>query len=407
MIMIVILVVGFAAALIGSLSLSALNSARQQRTTAALAQAKDALLGRAVSDDNMPGSLPCPDTNDDGSAELFAGNVCPSNIGRLPWRTLELPDLRDGSGERLWYALSPAFRNNNAAKPLNSDTKGTLLVYGPDGTSLQTQANYSAVAVIFAPGSVVGTQTRNNTTQQNDKTNYLDQVTFPGPIIRNNATTAGPYIAGTKTDTFNDQLQFITTHDLIPLVEQRVAGEVKHALEVYYTNSSGSSFSRYYPWADNLQVGGGIPDYDANNGETRGWLPLHSDVTSSYEWYGTGSPPQWFFDNQWYSLIYYSVAPKYSQPRSSSNTLNVGSTTGVRVLFFMPGTYNGTRSYIDPIDLTQFLQNVVAVSSPPAPPPPISTDENRNADDVYANLPPSQNKDRNRLYYYSGSSWNQ
>jgi hypothetical protein len=24
-------------------------------------------------------------------------------MGRLPWKTLRLPDLRDGHGERLWY----------------------------------------------------------------------------------------------------------------------------------------------------------------------------------------------------------------------------------------------------------------------------------------------------------------
>ena len=30
----------------------------------------------------------------------------PSASGRLPWKTLGLPDLRDGHGERLWYAVS-------------------------------------------------------------------------------------------------------------------------------------------------------------------------------------------------------------------------------------------------------------------------------------------------------------
>ena len=105
MLMLVIVVMGIAAALVGSLSTTALKNARQETTAVALAQAKDALIGRAVSDNNMPGSLPCPDTNDDGSAELLSGNDCPSYIGRLPWKTLDLPDLRDGSGERLWYAL--------------------------------------------------------------------------------------------------------------------------------------------------------------------------------------------------------------------------------------------------------------------------------------------------------------
>ena len=31
---------------------------------------KEALIGRAAADINRPGSLPCPDVNDDGIAEL-------------------------------------------------------------------------------------------------------------------------------------------------------------------------------------------------------------------------------------------------------------------------------------------------------------------------------------------------
>src|SRR5450755_3730077 len=88
MIMLVILVVGIAAVLVNSLSSAALKNARQETTSNALAQAKDALLGRAVSDSNMPGSLPCPDTSGNGSADLFIGSDCPNYIGRLPWKTL-------------------------------------------------------------------------------------------------------------------------------------------------------------------------------------------------------------------------------------------------------------------------------------------------------------------------------
>jgi len=43
----------------------------ENRTRNALEQARQALIGRAVADATRPGSLPCPDTNDDGSADLF------------------------------------------------------------------------------------------------------------------------------------------------------------------------------------------------------------------------------------------------------------------------------------------------------------------------------------------------
>ena len=54
-------------------------------------------------------------------------------IGRLPWRTLGLPDLRDSSGERLWYAVSRQFARNPTCMPncpLTSDTLGQLTVTG-------------------------------------------------------------------------------------------------------------------------------------------------------------------------------------------------------------------------------------------------------------------------------------
>jgi len=370
LVMLVIVVMGIAAALVGSLSTTALKSARQETTSAALAQAKEALLGRAVSDDNMPGSLPCPDTNDDGSSELLSGNNCPSYIGRLPWRTLNLADLRDGSGERLWYALSPAFRDDNSAQPLNSNTKGALLVYSADGVTPQTQAGYSAVAVIFSPGSPLGSQTRSTVAQQNSAANYLDIANS-----RNNASASGPFIAGTKSDNFNDQLLFITTRNLMPLIEQRVAGEVKRALANYYTVNG------YYPWADTVLA---ASDYDSNVGYNRGWLPNNALPVN---WAGTYRPPQWFFDNQWYTLIYYSVARDYTQNPPFNcltcidSTLRVDGVSGVRALFFMPGTPIGTlvRTVTN---LSHYLED---------------SENNDDDDDRYV-TPASQAADRDRLY---------
>jgi type II secretory pathway pseudopilin PulG len=374
MIMLVIMIVGIAAILVNSLSSAALKNARQETTSNALAQAKDALLGRAVSDSNMPGSLPCPDTNDDGSAELLSGNNCPSYIGRLPWKTLGLPDLRDGSGERLWYALSPAFRDDNSAQPLNSNTKGTLLVYNTDGVSLQTQAGYNAVAVIFSPGSALGSQTRNTVAQQNSAANYLDIANG-----QNNSSASGPFIAGTQSATFNDQLLYITTKDLIPLVEQRVAGEVKRVLANYYRDSGCNC----YPWADSVAQSA---DYDSNYGLNRGWLPNNALPVN---WAGTFRPPQWFFDNEWYKLIYYSVAKNYTEKPVDcysciDSALSVDGVSGVRALFFMPGTPIGTlvRSVTTLPDYLEDLQN------------------NDDANDLYI-TPTSQAQDRDRLYKFS------
>src|SRR5688572_33016507 len=130
------------------------------RARHSLELARQALIGRAVADATRPGSLPCPDNDDDGSADLFAGSACASYIGRLPWRTLGVGDLRDQHGQRLWYALSPAFRDHPAAPPLNSDTRGSLTVYS---NSEATVLASDAIAVVFAPGFPLRAQVRDDT----------------------------------------------------------------------------------------------------------------------------------------------------------------------------------------------------------------------------------------------------
>ena len=71
---------------------------KERRTTDALAQAKAALIGFAsgvaLTGAERPGDLPCPDMDNDGSADP-PDSPCPTaanRLGRLPWRTLGLPD---------------------------------------------------------------------------------------------------------------------------------------------------------------------------------------------------------------------------------------------------------------------------------------------------------------------------
>ncbi len=381
MVMLTVLIMGITAMLVSSLGSTALKIEQQRKTSEALAQAKDALIGRAVTDNNMPGSLPCPDTDDDGIAQLLSGNDCLEYIGRLPWKTLGLPDLRDGTNERLWYALSPAFRDDDSARPLNSNTKGSLSVYSADGTSLLTEAGYDAVAVIFAPGRPVASQSRSTASEKNSAANYLDSANG-----RDNSIEVGPFIAGTQSDTFNDQLILITTRNLMPLVEQRVAGTVKKALADYY------SANGYYPWADNILWAS--DNYRANDGELRGWLPNDASAGGAPDWEGA-RPPQWFFDNQWYAVIYYSVARKHTEDSGgSNNTLTVDGANEVRTLFFMPGTPINPQQRTSTTDLGT-LSNYLEDS------------ENKdNNDDLYI-TPTSQAADRDRLYWFSSSStWN-
>ncbi len=200
-----------------------IDSRKNAKTDAALALARDALLGRALSDANHPGSLPCPDavTNiannvpGDGIADLLSGSNCPSYIGRLPWKTLELPQLRDGDGEDIWYALSPAF-TDATGNAINTDSIGTITAYSGSNSGVVSSR---AVAVVFSPGEPIGTQARSPTqtaacpmtgttiAQSLCPNNYLDLETVSGI---NNANATGPYITVPAKATFNDRLLVVS-----------------------------------------------------------------------------------------------------------------------------------------------------------------------------------------------------
>lgn len=140
---------------------------RDAQTTRALETARDALLGFAANYRNHEhphadfGYLPCPDLNGDGSSETCGTKDQPS-IGRLPYLTLNLPDLRDGAGECLWYAVSGSFKNNPKADALNWDSIGQFRLLDRDGQSVVLAGDQLglAAAIVFAPGPPLGDQQR-------------------------------------------------------------------------------------------------------------------------------------------------------------------------------------------------------------------------------------------------------
>ena len=177
-ILFVLAAIALALASLGALALSA-SSTEQHRlraTERALAQAREALLAfaaeRPIDARVGPGYLPCPDLDDDGWAEATCGSLSghlgqEDRLGRLPWKTLGLPDLRDGHGERLWYAVSTRYKGllNCAASRACIDMTppsalGTITVRDAAGNVLHDgtvadparAASGGAAAVILAPG---------------------------------------------------------------------------------------------------------------------------------------------------------------------------------------------------------------------------------------------------------------
>lgn len=236
LVMLVILVLGALTLFVNTLNSAAIHQARQAQTEAALALAKDALIGRALSNPNMPASLPCPDLvthlagnnmPNDGVADLFNGNDCPSYIGRFPWRTLGLGDVRDGWGERLWYVLSPNMRDDESAKPLNSDTAGQLSLQGDP-----SQAHL--LAMVFSANVPLDGQARSST-NENSVVHYLEGENSNGDTVFSRLASSTE---------FNDVSISLSADQLFPLVEKRVLREVRVCLDDYAAVSGGK-----YPWA--------------------------------------------------------------------------------------------------------------------------------------------------------------
>jgi hypothetical protein len=244
MIMLVILIIGTIGLLANTLNSSATRIERDKKSADVLAQAKEALIARAVTDATSPGSLPCPDLTGLGSAEVATD--CSFYIGRLPWKTLGLPDLRDSNGEPLWYALSRNFRDDNANNPINSDSLGDLTLSG-------TPSANQVIAIVFAPGASISGKRRSNNQTANCITtgtvltenlcaeNYLEGT---NASLNSKTTLNKSFNAGNVSSTFNDQIIYITRDNLLPPVERRIAREVKQCLDDYAVVSASK-----YPWA--------------------------------------------------------------------------------------------------------------------------------------------------------------
>jgi type II secretory pathway pseudopilin PulG len=221
---------------------------RDARTLAAMQQAKQALLGYAANQVRLagvrnitevpgaydvPGALPCPAATLDylvgigasqeyGRAKMSCTTPA-SRIGRLPWRTLEVPSLVDASGNPLWYAVSGNFyfqAGGFAPARVNLDSTGQIrLQWG--GQVVQQRI----VAVIIAPGSPLPGQVRQTTADGDDPANYLERYTV--------APVGGidfDFHPGGQTDVapaYNDLVMTITEEELFDAIDNAVAARLR------------------------------------------------------------------------------------------------------------------------------------------------------------------------------------
>lgn len=289
----------------------------QAQTIQVLKQAKEALIGFAATyNDNskgLYGFLPCPDINHnnpiswpEGTTHGSCGSQNESQLGRLPWKSLGLPPLRDGAGECLWYAVSGSYKPNPKTNMLNTDTNGLFKVFVSKLTtnpqqsaprqltklagnetlfpSNQDYPQERAVAVIIAPGKALPNQDRSHEGADicggnYTASNYLDsEDNINNAEIQqdaNNNLKDEKYNFITAQDNqslINDRIVYITREELWRAIQKRsdfinnmqcLTAIATHCVVAYVkTNTDFSSDDKRLPWPAPLDLDG--KDYRNN-----------------------------------------------------------------------------------------------------------------------------------------------
>ena len=218
--LLVILTLGSLYVFLNNLTPASAANKREQQTQAALAEAREALIGYALryrdlqGGNAMYGYLPLPDLgsnrNNNGgctvegcdantadflaAADYDTNGLPPTVVGRFPWRTLGTPPLRDGDGECLWLIVSGSHgRIQRTAPPatpppMNPDTLADLeVVAAADQATLRsvlTSRHDRPVAIVLAPGAPISGQVRTKSVADDvtecggnyDAANYLEAL---------------------------------------------------------------------------------------------------------------------------------------------------------------------------------------------------------------------------------------
>lgn len=212
--------------------------AADRRTDQTLQVAREALLGFAANYRNKEhpnadfGYLPCPDLDGDGSSETCGGQGQVS-VGRLPYLTLNLPDLRDGSGECLWYAVSGAFKNNPKADTVTWDSSGSFRLQDGDARVIPLPGDQAglAAALVIAPGRPLAGQQRSpgpgrcgGDPEARRIDAYLESIVI--------TAGTGPIDVATSAPDGNDRMVAIDTADIYLQLKSR-ANYAAHLQKVF------------------------------------------------------------------------------------------------------------------------------------------------------------------------------
>jgi hypothetical protein len=278
-----VMVLGVAWFAVGALGKAAPGATeREVKSGQALHAAKQALLAYAAqyaarTDHDVPGRLPCPEhrnwigTSNEGTAWSTCDHAT-GYVGRLPWRTLGIDQLRDGDGEPLWYVLGPGFRDS----PINFGTTAQLPYDG---------AANAAVALIIAPGRPLNTLADPGTppagcTKVNQQVAARNTATLAIANFLECGNAGGAYASLGSSQWANDRVIAVSAAEwadaIAPAVADRLQRQVAPALEEWRSVQAPANWgTAFLPYASSF----GTPatnDYCGDLNQREGMLPIAS-----------------------------------------------------------------------------------------------------------------------------------
>ncbi len=247
LVLVIFIVLAFTSYIFSELTISQIKVNTDKNTQLNLKKAKQAVIDYAVtyadrSAGNGYGVLPYPEAflnGDDGkTATVVAGSTKNTNVVEwLPWRSLDLANLKDDSGTCLFYAVSGTYKLGASvqADMINEDSIGMFRVLNSANMVVQGGSDDSqVVALVIAPGAPLPGQVRNpavvNSSCGRDYGNvsaYLE-----GNGVYNNSTTSATidtvddFIHATETSSteatpYNDKFLTIAREEIWNAIVKR------------------------------------------------------------------------------------------------------------------------------------------------------------------------------------------
>ncbi len=306
LIFVIIIVLGAMSYFLSGMSVEDIKQHQVESASKSLQRAKQALIAYAVTygdidgnADSMPdfpgeyGFLPCPDYNAGLAEGLEDNGNCGatglSKVGFFPWKTLDLPVLKDNSGTCLLYAVTGQYKNDesgpspaNKTSMLNEDSNGMFQAVDETGAVVRgVNAEDRMVAVIFAPGKVLTGQSRNFSAGSHCGLEYtnLDEYLDIGGVTDNSdvsviANTIDQFvhatadsIVDTNPNPYNDRFVTITRDEIWTAIVNRAdlmqkMTDMTEALAMCLSDYATANGNDRLPWP----VAATLADYrDSNN----------------------------------------------------------------------------------------------------------------------------------------------